>query len=226
MLIYALAPGHEEFGGRTVHETQVITVRNSYTMNWLSNDIKNRIDTFRASTGRTRTKIWCLRIASHGTAGIMDIGDGLDIFTANVFNVLDGYFEPEGAGIELWGCDVAAAFPIDTHEPDIDGVGWSDVEDARLHLEYENALRRANYIPELQRGTRFPEILRGSRTISGSVTAGDGYRMMLALAEASNTTVTAGFDVQFASMNGTEWEWDGTALLKVFRDGRYQIITL
>lgn len=247
MIIYALSQDyedHSELGGRTSplshtaglpHETQTINVLRSYTIEWLANDIKNRVDTFRRETGRDNTKIWLLRIASHGNAGYMSIGRGLNRETSVHFRVLDeNYFVPiddGGQGIELWGCSVASAAVINPAPRDIDldddGIGdaWS-AEAFAAFQSYNSELGRATALPDIRRGAAYPSILHGARDVSGSVEEGRGYRMMHALAMAANTKVTAAYDIQIPDLNGLRWEWEGTGLLSVFPDGEYETLPL
>ncbi len=247
MIIYALAQDyedHSELGGRTAprthssvssHETQTINVLRSYSINWLANDIKNRVDTFRRETGRNNTKIWLLRIASHGNAGRMFIGNGLNRETAAEFAVLsDNYFvsfDEGGQGIELWGCSVASAAVINPAPRDIDldgdgiGDGWSP-EGLAAYQRYNAELGRVTTVPDMRRGSSYPSLMRGARDVSGLVEEGRGYRMMHALATAANTKVTAAYDIQIPDLDGMDWEWEGTGLLTVFPDGDYETLPL
>ena len=244
MIIYALSndyDDHREEGGRTVprshlsgspDDVQTIDVMRSYTIEWLANDIKNRVDIFRSETGRPDTKIWVLRISSHGNAGRMYIGGGLDRETAERFSVLaDGYFAEDGRGIEFWGCNVASAQIINPAPRDVDydddGTldGWSPEAFVRFQ-NYQTALGRVTHKRELRRGLSYPELLRGSRDRSGSVDEGIGYRMMAALARAANTKVTAAYDIQIPEMDGLDWEWEGTGLLTVSPNGDYETVPL
>lgn len=247
MIIYALSTDsddHREEGGRTVprphspgspDDTQTINVLRSYSIEWLTNDIKNRVDGFRGGTGRADTKIWLLRISSHGHAGLMYIGRGLDRETAEQFNVLaDDYFVPYaegGQGIELWGCSVASAQTIDSGVYDIDtnnnGIydAWSD-EALDIRRNYTRNVGLITRTPSMRRGAFYPADLRGERDFSGSVEEGSGYRMMHALARAANTKVTAAYDIQLAELNGLDWQWEGTGLLTVFPDGDYETTPL
>lgn len=242
MIIYALSNDrgdHTELGGRTApssslpgspDDTQTINVLRNYSIEWLANDIKARVDGFRSGTGRTDTKIWLLRISSHGNAGYMFIGRGLDRETAEQFRVLaDDYFVPHtegGLGIELWGCNVASANTINPapYDVDLDGNGTLESFSSEAFIAYQNyqfELSRATDVRACRRGSLYPSILRGARDRSGAIEEGHGYRMMAALARAANTKVTAAYDIQIPEMDGLDWEWEGTGLLTVFPDGEY-----
>lgn len=248
MIIYALSndyDDHLEEGGRTVprshssgspDDVQTINVLRSYTIQWLANDIKARVDNFRSQTGRLDTKIWLLRISSHGNAGHLFIGRGLNRETAENFRVLaDNYFVPYaegGLGIELWGCCAASAAIVNPDPPfdvDLDGDGdfdgYSD-EVTAAYLNYNYELGRITAMPDVRRGTSYPSVLRGTRDTSGSVEEGRGYRMMHALARSANTKVTAAYDIQLAELNGMDWSWEGTGLLTVFPDGDCETLPL
>ena len=247
MIIYALSndyDDHREFGGRTSprthssgspHDTQTINVLRNYTIEWLANDIKNRVDAFRSATGRTDTKIWLLRMESHGNAGQMFIGRGLNRETASEFGILaENYFVPYdegGQGIELWGCCVASARTINPAPRDIDldgdGTldGWSP-EAFALFQSYNSELGHITAMPDIRRGSSYPSVLRGTRDISGSVEEGRGYRMMNVLAQAADTKVTAAYDIQLSELDGADWQWEGTGLLTVFPGGGYEMTPL
>lgn len=239
MMIYALSPEHTEFGGRTTpsrhtrapHHTETILVDSSYTMEWLANEIKSSIDARRIETGRANTKLWVLRIASHGNAGQMSIGQGLNVNTADAFSVLsNNYFEPEGPGIELWGCAVASATIIGYgRDVDLDGDGRSDAYSESQFRQFQEFNLQSTLVhrtPSLHRGASYPGILRGGRETSGAVENGLGYRMMYALARAAQIKVKGAFDVQFAELDGRDWEWEGTGLLTVLPDGTYTTLSL
>lgn len=240
MIIYALSPDHTEFGGRTVprravaapHHAQTIWVDASYTMSRLANEIKSSIDARRIETERPDTKLWVLRITSHGNAGRMSLGsDGLNINTADAFSVLaNDYFEPEGQGIELWGCAVASANTIGYGlDVDTNNDGRPDAYSELQFGQFQEFNRQETLVhrtPGLRRGASYPRILRGERETSGAVESGLGYRMMHALAQAAQIKVKGAFDVQFAELDGADWEWEGTGLLTVFPDGTHSTLSL
>lgn len=238
MMIYALSPEHTEFGGRTIPErdsrppsdAETIRVDRSYTIQQLANEIKSIIDLRRTETGIADLKLWMLRIASHGNAGYMSLGEGLSINTAGAFSILSNYFVTEGAGIELWGCAVASATILGYgFDVDIDGDGRFDAySSSRFTLvqEFNRQETIVHRTPALQRGASYPGILRGGRDVSGSVVNGRGYRMMYALARAAHIKVTGAYDVQFAELGGRNWEWEGTGLLTVLPDGGYSTLSL
>lgn len=242
MLIYAISPDHRDDGGRTIphthtseapHDTQTILVRDSgHTMRWLANDIKNRVDSFRSGTGRNNTNIWALRIGSHGNAGYVSIGEGLTVHNASEFSVLaNRYFSPTGRGIEIWGCAVAAADLYINSSPDVDFNGdgipesWSE-DRFPLYQTHTMDLARITRDRHLRRGPRYPSSLRGTRDVRGSIEDGRGYRMMHALAQAANTSVTGAFDIQIPELQERDWEWEGTGLLRVEPSGESRIVPL
>ena len=243
MIIYVLSSdGFEGVGSRSAprahtsgepYDAQTIIVEPSYTMLWLADDIKHRVDRFRRETGRADEKIRMLRMDSHGNAGEMTIGEGLNVHTADAFGVLrNGYFEPESGGIELWGCGVASAARIDdfyTFDVDSNGDGIMDIRSRERQIMYENFEEAINWVythPSSRRGMWFRPILRGSDPASGNVEDGLGYRMMHTLAAAAQTSVTAGYDMQIPDLDGADWEWDGARLLRVHPNGDSEIISL
>ncbi|HEX6278713.1 MAG TPA: hypothetical protein VFZ49_01740 [Pyrinomonadaceae bacterium] len=233
MLVYVLSEG-DHLEGRTPprghtaaspHDTQVITVPagDENTMTWLADEVKARVDRFRDETGRRDTMIWALRIASHGNAGFMAIGAGLDPHSAIAFSSLSGYFSSQGPGIELWGCAAASASPIDP------GYGTDDVyteQEFEAYLRWNDAGAIATRVPGHRRGTDYPALLRGTRTYRERVVSGRGYRLLQELARAAQVNATAAFDTQFPEFNGDNWQWEGTGLLTVFPDGGHRITEL
>lgn len=215
MIIYVLANDEQ----RTVsseHENregvQTINFSSSDTIPDLANNIKSRVEA-------ERTTISLLRMASHGNAGGHMFYRRLTIGSAPQFKVLHNKFAPGGRGIELWGCNVAAASlhqASDYRSPE----GQAQIiRHLELMRDPSTHLRGPQTPSEFQRDQPTPSRL------------GVGYGFMKVLAYATNTTVTAGYDTQhrdtseFADRR-VRWKWDGRGLLKVFPDGRYQMIPL
>lgn len=224
MIFYVLA-GDETRTVSAEHEgnrgTQTINFRNSYTIPWLANDIKNRVDQYREGTGRTSAKISLLRMASHGNAGGHMFYNKLTIGTSPQFKVLNNYFEPHGRGIELWGCNVAAA---STHDP---GYRDSHSQAGQAHIARQYELLR-NPSTSLSGSQTHPEFQRDRPTPSR---LGVGYEFMRVLAFATNTNVTAAYDTQHRDTSEFQhrrvrWKWDGRGLLIVYPNGDFRLIDL